>query len=353
VNSFTLVDVARVTMRTVAERVGVSPMTVSNAFSRPDQLSAALRERILAAAAELGYVGPDPAARTLARGTTGTVGILVTDSLHYVFTDVFSATFLASIAEELAGRGLALTILPPEGTGTVVPTRDVAMDAAIVYACGVDAEGLGWLRKRGLPLVQVDQPADPTVTSINIEDRAGARAAAQHVVDLGHRRVAVLVVGEGDPLDDSGNHQEQRMLGWLDALAPVGVKPVVVHCSVSAEDAAFDAVGPLLAGPDRPTALLCFSDALAAGALRAARDAGLDVPADLTVVGFDDSPLAQRTNPPLTTVRQDAAGKGRVTAAALVDALDRRRAGRPQQVEHIVLPTELVVRSSSAAPKAR
>ena len=72
----------------------------------------------------------------------------------------------------------------------------------------------------------------------------------------------------------------------------------------------------------------------------------------LTVVGFDDSPLAQRTNPPLTTVRQDAAGKGRVTAAALVDALDRRRAGRPQQVEHIVLPTELVVRSSSAAPKA-
>src|SRR3954468_24960236 len=149
-----VVTVARVTLRTIAEQVGVSRMTVSNAFSRPDQLSPALRDRILAAAAELGYVGPDPAARTLARGTTGTVGILVTDSLHYVFTDVFSATFLASIAEELAGKGLALTILPPEGTGTVVPTRDVAMDAAIVYSCGVDAEGLGWLRKRGLPLVQ-------------------------------------------------------------------------------------------------------------------------------------------------------------------------------------------------------
>jgi DNA-binding LacI/PurR family transcriptional regulator len=143
------------------------------------------------------------------------------------------------------------------------------------------------------------------------------------------------------------------MLGWLDALGSVGVEPVVVHCAVSAEDAGFDAVGPLLAGPDRPTALLCFSDALAAGALRAARDAGLDVPADLTIVGFDDSPLAQRTDPPLTTVRQDAVEKGRVTAAALVDALDRRRAGRPQQVEHIVLPTELVVRASSAAPNAR
>ena len=84
----------------------------------------------------------------------------------------------------------------------------------------------------------------------------------------------------------------------------------MVHCAVSAEDGGFDAVGALLAGPDRPTALLCFSDALAAGALRAARDAGLDVPADLTIVGFDDSPLAQRTDPPLTTVRQDAVGEG-------------------------------------------
>ena len=77
------------TLKTVAERVGVSSMTVSNAFSRPDQLSAALRERILAVAAELGYVGPDPAARTLARGTTGTVGLLITESLRYAFTDEF------------------------------------------------------------------------------------------------------------------------------------------------------------------------------------------------------------------------------------------------------------------------
>ncbi len=338
------------TLKTVAERVGVSSMTVSNAFSRPDQLSAALRERILAVAAELGYVGPDPAARTLARGSTGTVGILVTESLHYAFTDEFSATFLASIAEELARSGLALTILPPDGTGTVVPTRDVAMDAAIVYSCGIDAEGLGWLRKRGLPLVQVDQPVDPAVTSINIEDRAGARAAAQHVVELGHRKVATLVVGSGDPLEDDGSHQEQRMLGWLDALGPVGVQPVVVHCAVSAEDDAFVAVRELLDDPDRPTALLCFSDALAAGALRAARAAGLEVPADLTIVGFDDSPLARRVDPPLTTVRQDAVGKGRATAGAIVDALDRRRAGRPPEVEHLVLPTELVIRSSSGPP---
>ena len=93
---------ARVTLQTIADRVGVSRMTVSNAFSRPDQLSAALRDRILAAAGELGYVGPDPAARALARGTTGAVGIVLTDSLRYAFTDLVATQFLGAIAEELA-----------------------------------------------------------------------------------------------------------------------------------------------------------------------------------------------------------------------------------------------------------
>ncbi len=344
------------TMKTVADRVGVSAMTVSNAYSRPDQLSAALRRRILDAAAELGYVGPDPAARTLARGSTGTVGILITQSLRYAFTDEFSAVFLSAIAEELARGGLALTILPPDsaetsdGKGTVVPTRDVAMDAAIVYSCRIRAEGLGWLRRRGLPLVQVDQPADPAVTSINVDDRGGALAAAQHLVDLGHRKVALLVVDDGDQSGDEGSHQDRRLLGWRDALGPAGIEPVVVSCAVSAEDPAFAAVADLLAGPDRPTGLLCFSDAMAAGALRAARAAGLDVPGELSIVGFDDSPLALRTDPPLTTVRQDAVEKGRAAAAALIEALEGRRLGREAEIVHVVLPTELVVRGSTGPP---
>ena len=110
---------ARVTLRTVAERVGVSPMTVSNAFSRPDQLSAALREKILAAAAELGYAGPDPAARTLARGSTGTVGILFHGTPRHALSDDFAALFLAVVAEELGRGGLALTLLPNLGTRDV------------------------------------------------------------------------------------------------------------------------------------------------------------------------------------------------------------------------------------------
>ena len=108
------------TLQTIADRVGVSRMTVSNAFSRPDQLSAALREKILATAAELGYAGPDPAARTLARGATGTVGVLFHGSPRAALSDEFSALFLAVIAEELGRGGLALTLLPNAGSTDVV-----------------------------------------------------------------------------------------------------------------------------------------------------------------------------------------------------------------------------------------
>ena len=337
------------TLKTVAERVGVSAMTVSNAFSRPDQLSAALREKILAAAAELGYAGPDPAARTLARGATGTVGILITDSLRYAFTDEFSAEFLTAIAEELARGGLALTLLPPEGVGNVVPTRDVAMDGAIVYSCSVTADGLEQLRRRHLPLVQVDQPDDALLSSVKIEDRVGARQAAQHVVDLGHRRVAMVGVGGEEDLLEDG-HMNRRLQGWRDALDPAGIEPVIVYSPQSTEDGGAAAVQSLLTGPDRPTALLCFSDAIAAGAMRAAQDAGLVIPRDLSVVGFDDSPLARRVRPALTTVRQDAVAKGRATAALLIEALARKRAGDEPEITHLVLPAELVVRESTARP---
>jgi DNA-binding LacI/PurR family transcriptional regulator len=352
----TLDGVPRVTLKTVADRVGVSAMTVSNAFSRPDQLSAALRERILATAAELGYVGPDPAARTLARGATGTVGILLTESPGYAFTDEFSTAFLAAIAEELARTGLALTLLPSGRTGDVIPARDVAMDGALAYSCRPDVDGVDWLRRRRLPLVFVDQQPEPGYTSINVDDRGASVTAAQHVVDLGHRRIALLSVGREAGGDDPGRNDflvaRQRLRGWLDVLEPAGIEPVVLRSTVSTQEDGADAVRDLLAGPDRPTAILCFSDALAAGVVRAAEDAGLRVPDDLSVVGYDDSPLSRRMRPALTTVHQDAAEKGRIAAAELAAALARHRAGEESEVHRIVLPTELVVRDSTAPPPA-
>ena len=340
------------TLKTVAERVGVSPMTVSNAFSRPDQLSAALREKILATAAELGYVGPDPAARTLARGATGTVGILFHDTPRHALSDGFTALFLAVVAEELGRGGLALTLLPNQGGSDVVPVRDVAMDGAIVYSCSPADDGVTWLRRRRLPLVLVDQPDAEGCPSVNVDDRAGARAAAAHLIGLGHRRIALLAGGPEVP-DTPGDWYvaRERMRGWHDALDPAGVVPVVRHVDpTAAEQQVFTAARELLTAADRPTAVLCFSDALAGEVVRAAAEVGVAVPGELSVVGFDDSPLARQVGPGLTTVRQDVVEKGTRAASELVAAVRARRSGDDPPVRHHVVATELVVRGSTAPP---
>jgi DNA-binding LacI/PurR family transcriptional regulator len=347
---------AKVTLQTIADRVGVSRMTVSNAFSRPDQLSPELRGQILATADELGYAGPDPAARALARGATSSVGVLLTDSLRYAFTDEVATAFLAAIVGELAPTGRALTLLPSHADGDLIPARDAAIDGAIVYSCQPDSEARRWLVRRGLPLVLVDQEPIDGVPCVNVDDLGGARAAAQHLVDLGHRRVVALTLAvqgaESAALPNDrlyAHPQRQRVLGWLEVLAPAAAHLEIVEVTGHDDRAAALAIAPHLAGGDRPTAVLCFSDLFAVGVLHAARDAGLDVPADLSVVGFDDSPSARRVDPLLTTVRQDVEGKGHHAAAMLRRAMSRTAMEADgDHPEHVLLPTELIVRSSTA-----
>lgn len=351
----------RVTLQTIADRVGVSRMTVSNAFSRPDQLSPELRQRILSAADDLGYVGPDPAARALARGRTGAVGVLLTDSLRDAFSDEVATTFLGAIADELEPSGLALTLLS-SGCGDFIPARDVPMDGAFVYSCDTNSPGVDWLRRRKLPLVYIDHAPVDRASSINIDDRSGARAAGEHLVQLGHRRIGILTASftgphglVTDPISAAGGHvTKQRMLGWIDALEPVDIRPVVVQLPNSEEHLGYDAARSLLDDDERPTALLCFSDAIAAGALHAADSLGLDVPGDVSIVGFDDSMLAVRTRPALTTVRQDVEAKGRTATSVLIAQIEQLRTGiATTPAEHVLLPTELVIRDSTAAAKTR
>ncbi|MGH8893309.1 MAG: substrate-binding domain-containing protein, partial [Actinomycetes bacterium] len=221
--------------------------------------------------------------------------------------------------------------------------------------CDVESAAVSWLIRRRLPLVFVDQAPAPGIPSVNIDDRAGARAAAEHLVGLGHRRVAVLSAGSRprgtvDDADTAGEHHvsRQRLRGWLEGLAAGGVRPTVARQPHNLEHEAYDAARTLLTAHDRPTGVLCFSDAIAHAVVRAADDLDLQVPRDLSVVGFDDSPLAWRMRPALTTVRQDVAGKGRAAAAALTDAIARSREGKPSgRARHILLPTELVVREST------
>jgi DNA-binding LacI/PurR family transcriptional regulator len=349
----------RVTLQTIADRLGVSRMTVSNAFSHPDQLSTELRRRILATADELGYVGPDPVGRALARGSTGAVGVLLTDVLTEAFTDEVATRFLAAIVDELAPTGLALTLLTTGDRDDIVPARDLALDGALVYSCRVDSAARAWLIRRRLPLVYVDQDPAPGVPSVNVDDRGGARAAAEHIVQLGHRRIGVLnraLDGSSGlvttPLTATHGHpQRERLRGWLDALQPASVDPVVVHVPDNSDAAGREAARTLLLSPDPPTAVLCFSDVLAFGLVAVAAELGLSVPADLSVVGFDDTSAASRRAPRLTTVHQDVGAKGRSAAHALITAIERARTGAKTRARHIVLPTELVVRDSTAPPR--
>jgi DNA-binding LacI/PurR family transcriptional regulator len=347
----------RVTLQTIADRVGVSRMTVSNAFSRPDQLSAKVRDRVLEVAEELGYAGPDPAARALASGTAGTVGVLLSETLTYSLTDEVAMAFLAGISDELAPTGLSLTLLSAAPEGDIVPARDVAIDGAIVYSCNPKSSAVSWLMRRRLPLVFVDQAPAPGIASINIDDRLGARAAAQHLVDLGHRRVAIVTTGFAgqfgvlaDPLEATTAYTErQRLLGWFDALDAAGIKPTVVRQPhVNPDEIGFSAAQTILGVGEPPTGILCFSDAIARGVIRALRDAGLQVPDDVSVVGFDDNPISRRITPALTTVRQDVDAKGRAAATALALAIDRAKTRPASRGRHLVLPTELVVRDSTA-----
>ena len=349
----------RVTLQTIADRVGVSRMTVSNAFSRPDQLSARLRDHILAVADELGYVGPDPTARALASGTAGAVGLLLSDTLPYALTDEVAMQFMAGIADELGSSGLALTLLSAAPRDGVVQARDVAMDGALVYSCDPDSSAVSWLMRRRLPLVFVDQAPAPGIPSVNVDDRPGAQAAARHLVGLGHRRIAIVTVGYGgetgilaNPLDSTVAHAErQRMLGWLEALAEADIEPIVVRQRhADPQDNGYDAMQAILEAGGEATGILCFSDAIAGGVIHALRDAGLRVPDDVSVIGFDDNPIARRMQPALTTVRQDAQGKGRAAAAALISAITNPGARPARRGRHVVLPTELIIRDSTAPP---
>jgi len=351
--------VARVTLQTIADRLGVSRMTVSNAFSRPDQLSADLRAQVLAVADELGYVGPHPAARALASGNAGNVGLLMSDSLSYAVTDHVAIALLAAIADELGPTGRALTLLPTTKDQPFVPARDVAMDGALVHSCIPKSDSVQWLLRRGLPLVFVDQDPERGYSSVNIDDRGGARAAAEHLVQLGHRRIGIATTGFGgdvgildDPLTAAvAQVERERIRGWLEALTAAGIEPVTVR--VPHTDPAQngrEAAEVLLAQRPRPTAILCYSDAVASGVLRTAVAAGLEVPRDLSLVGFDDSPLARELRPELTTVRQDVAAKGRAAIKALTEAIDAERAGRTKRPRRVLMPTELVVRETTAAP---
>jgi DNA-binding LacI/PurR family transcriptional regulator len=343
------------TLADVAAHIGVSRTTVSNAYNRPDQLSSALRERVLDAARQLGYNGPDPMARSLRRGRAGSLGLVFDHRLQYIFNDPAAVLFLSGVAAgcEEQGTGLALVPQLPEGAAEVV--RSALVDGYVMFCTPENDERLDAVRARGLPYVLVDFSPYVEGPRVNIDDRGGARAAAQHLVDLGHRRIGLVV-----PFDDGAPTaalaeeaadptktidytrwrcfiRHERLVGWREPLEAAGIDWASVPVGSAPDsdpDTGYRAAVQLLDRADRPTAIICLSDVLAFGVMRAAAERGIRIPQDLSVVGYDD--VAEAASAALTTIYQPHAAKGEQAVRLLTEG-----------GEDVVLPTELVVRASS------
>src|ERR671916_3219298 len=186
----------KVTLMTVARAVGVSPTTVSNAYNRPGKLSAALRERILGAARDLGYPGPDPAARSLRRGRSGSIGLLFGETLTYVFQDPGAVEFLRGLAEGTAKHNTALQLIAAldadEQEGAASLLANAIVDGLVVWSLPERHPILRLARDRGIPLVIHGGPRVNGVPFVGIDDRAAAKATAEHLLQLGHRSLAVV-----------------------------------------------------------------------------------------------------------------------------------------------------------------
>jgi DNA-binding LacI/PurR family transcriptional regulator len=342
------------TLKDLAERAGVSIGTASNAFNRPEVLSDELRERVLGEARRLGYGGPDPAGRRLRTGRAGALGLIFTDRLPFAFDDEAAVIFLRGVAGPLESTGDGLLLIPtsPTREESARVVRAAAVDGFLVYSTPTGDPRLEAALERGLPTVVVDEPLDVPAPYIGVEDRSGARAAARHLVDLGHERVALVAFSEHARDDDTlfFDATAERLAGYREGLREVWDPSLVFTAWGNHPETGRQALRQFLALDPRPTAVLSMSDALASGVMREAAVQGIGIPGELSVIGFDDVPLAQLTEPPLTTVSQPTEHKGELAARWLLEAV---QANGPTDRRRTVLPTELVVRGTTGPPPRR
>jgi DNA-binding LacI/PurR family transcriptional regulator len=332
----------------VAREAGVSKAAVSFAFNSPERLATETAERIRRVAEDLGY-RPHPVARMLTAGSTATIGILSPQALAQVFANPFFPLFAEGVATVTEDRGFGVLFISPLHGSLERALARATVDGVIVIGLDERHPEMEFVRRAALPVVLVDAAAWPEHSAIEVDDTAGALAAARHLLELGHRDLLVLTMEPSEHQEDAASVMGRRMRGYRMALEEynVDIEPgrvIVGPATFEGGEAAL-----LRAWEDgyRPTGILSMSDAAAAGALQAARHLGLRVPDDLSVVGFDDLPLTRFTDPPLTTVHQPVRRKGEEAARMLLAALGRDTV---RSAEHRVLETRLVVRRSTAPP---
>lgn len=331
-----------VTIKDVARRAGVSVATVSRVLNKSGPVSPEAAQRIREAADALHYV-PHGGARSLITSKTSTIGVLLPDLYGGFFSEL-----IRGIDQTAQQHGYHLLISGSHNRKAEMEAAMRAMrgrtDGLIAMSPHFDAATLVQNLPPSLPVILLSCQAwgeDHQV--IAIDNAGGAEAMVRHLVALGHRRIAMVMGEEGH--FDTG----ERLQGYRRALMEAGIAPDAAYEVQGdfSEASGHRAVQALLARAERPTAIFCANDSMAIGGLCAVMDAGLRVPADITVVGFDDIPLAQYLSPPLTSVHVPIFEMGERAATRLIAALK----GEPvSERRHERLPTRLVVRSSCAPP---
>src|SRR5712691_8614833 len=326
---------SRVRIADVAKAARVSNATVSFAFNKPHEISEATVKRVMAVARRLGYT-PHPTARSLSTKRSGSIGFLIPQSVEVVFANPFVSDLIRGVGEICEQHDLTMLLVPP---------LNGSLESAIGRAAVDGFSSLDTFRRLGLPCILVDADPQPGIATINIDDFGGAAAAAAHLLELGHRRIAVVGLGEPRDRGESGIGA-RRLAGYRQTIrAAGGAPPRVVPAGVTfaSGQAAFR---QLWRAKHHPTAVLAMSDMAAIGLMATAREHGVLLPEELSVVGYDDIPMASWVTPMLTSVRQPIAEKGRQAARLLIAQLGGKQVRSPRP-----LATELVVRQSTTTPR--
>lgn len=329
-----------VSVKQVAARAGVSLGTVSNVLNRPDNVAPATRQKVLDAIAELGFVRNE-AARALRAGRSRSLGLVVLDVGNPFFTDV--AAGVEAVADE---HGMTIALCN-SGESRAREQRHLErlaeqrVQGVLITPVDTDSQQIEQLIGRGIPVVLVDRGATRRARcSVAVDDVEGGRLVGQHLADQGHRRVTFV----GGPMDIQQVADRHRGLG--EELAAAGARLDLVETDALSIGAGRTAAETVLAAAAtrRPTALACANDLLALGVLQAVVSAGVRVPQDIALVGYDDIAFAEAAAVPLTSVRQPRDLLGRTAAELLMEEIEDPQGHRHRQVQ---FSPELVVRAST------
>ena len=335
-------ETGRANIRDVAARAGVSVTTVSHTLNGTRFVSDAAKSKVHEAAHALGYV-PSEVARGLKHNTTRTLGMLVPNNSNPYFAEI-----IRGVEDHCYSVGFSLLLCnsnddPQRQVDHLRVLAERRVDGIVLVACGADDDIVASCKDLRLPLVLLDRDIGSIDADlIEVDHASGGEMATAHLLSLGHARVACI----GGPVNLRPS--EQREAGWRRALAAAGIVPradELVRGDFGPQSGAA-AMRKLLKSAHPPTAVFVCNDLMAIGALHAAHELDIEVPADLSVIGFDDIELSAYTSPPLTTIAQpkEAIGTG---AASLL--LERLQGGRTA-ARHLILQPELRLRVSSAAP---